>query len=127
MTITVRIFLISLATLAILHAFLLRFYLYWQYAWLDVPMHLFGGIAAALGVYAARDLHVPFFARALHSGSVMALVLAIALLWEAFEFLGGISVMNGRFWNDTFLDLALGIFGGALGILIHKRLAQLEP
>jgi hypothetical protein len=124
---TTQLFLIALGTLALLHFLLIELVLYWRFLWIDMPMHFFGGTVVALGVFAARDLHIPFFFRisARPSRVVMA-VLLVAVAWELFEYLAGISIVEKHFWSDTFSDLALGLCGGIFGTILGNRLSKLS-
>ncbi|MEX0930927.1 MAG: hypothetical protein WDZ68_01400 [Candidatus Paceibacterota bacterium] len=122
----VRIFLISLTTLAVVHILALRFFLYWRYEWFDIPMHLFGGAIVALGVLAARDLHIPFFDRLVTFKATIVVVLFVAVIWELFEFIGGISVIQESFVLDTATDLIAGIIGGSIGYIVGRSIAELD-
>lgn len=121
---TVRIFILSFATLAVLHILLLRFYLYWRHEWLDIPMHLFGGSIVALGVFAAGDLNVPFFKRLRRFMPVMLTVLFVAVVWEVYEYLI-VYQMGENYVADTILDLLMGLTGGVIGLVVARRLQAL--
>lgn len=122
----VSIFLFSFASLAIIHELALRFYLYWRHPWFDIPMHFFGGIVVALGVYTARELKLPFFKRTITFPFVLAFVLFAAFIWELFELMGGISVIQINFMFDTALDLILGLLGGVVGYVVGGSIKQLD-
>lgn len=126
LSITTRYFLFAFATFGALHILLVRLYLYWRYEWLDIPMHFFGGALIALGLFAARDMRLPFAAVATRPAVLLASVVAIAIAWEIFEFTAGISRMREGFWDDTVTDLILGIIGGAVGMAVGRTLTQLE-
>lgn len=123
---TVRIFILSFATLATLHIVLLRFYLYWRHEWLDIPMHLFGGSIAALGVFAAAEFGVPFVRRLRRFVPVLLVVLAAALAWEVYQYAIGIAVMKENYVADTALDLLVGLLGGVIGFRIGRALQVLH-
>lgn len=125
-TLLVRIFLIALATLAVTHVLLLRFFLYWRHEWLDIPMHLFGGAIVALGVFAARDLNLPVFAHFKRLPAVLSVVFVIAISWEVFEFTSGVSVLEERFWQDTVVDLVVGLGGGVIGFIVGNSLSRMD-
>lgn len=120
----ITIFIISLATLAAIHILALQFFLYWRYEWFDMPMHLFGGAVVALGVFAARELNIPFFIREVTFNRVLASVLLIAIAWELFEFTGGISVVQETFILDTATDIVAGILGGSIGFWVGKSIVK---
>ena len=118
------VFVVSLTVLAVCHYLSLHFYLYWIYPWLDIPMHGVGGSVVALGWYAARDFsdHLP--ERTLGLWSTLAVVLAVALAWEAYEVLIGISIDEPGYWSDTVADLLIGLLGGLVGYQVARRLRE---
>src|SRR5688572_17663502 len=94
--------LILAALLLGLHFLAIKFYLYWTSDWYDTVMHFLGGMVLAL------------FAISLWKGKIKVLVFVavLAVAWEIFEYLTGISVSKEGYVLDTFLDLVLGM-GGA--------------
>lgn len=123
---TVRIFILSLATLAMLHILLLRFYLYWRHEWLDIPMHLFGGSIVAMGVFAAAEFGVPFMHRLRGFATVMLLVFAAATVWEVYQYAIGLAAAKENYIGDTTLDLLVGLIGGMIGFFVARRLQSLN-
>jgi len=116
-------FVLALSTLALIHILALRLYLYWYYVWLDVPVHFLGGIVVAFGVYAARDLRLPYFSYLSATLTcVMVIVVLVMLAWEVFELWAGIPRLD-NFVFDTSLDIIAGFLGGITGALIARRLS----
>lgn len=87
-------------------------------------MHFFGGAIVTLGFYTLRDLGL-FPNKMLRLPVLIILVLAIALVWEAYEHLIGLPIF-GEYTLDTIIDLILGICGGTVGYFIGKSLRQLR-
>jgi hypothetical protein len=93
--------------------------LYGPYPWLDIPMHVAGGVAIAYFFHRAlvnagrAGLLVPYHALT-HIVFVQALVGTTTVLWEFAEFLSdrylGTHAQAGL--GDTLLDMLLGIGGG---------------
>ena len=105
--------------LAVLTWFAVAYALYWRIWWLDIPMHVFGGMWAGLcGAW--------ILARRGHSFQLawcLAFTLSVGVAWEVFEYAEGIAMP--RYLNcplDTAMDLAMGLVGGALGWLLATRL-----
>ena len=119
---TVQLFLVSFSVFAAAQFALLRLFLYWRYPWVDIPMHFAGGIIVGLGVFAARDLHVPLFSYLIKPYRAITVVFIVAALWEVLEYVAGVSSVQENFVGDTMLDLALGLLGGSIGILIGRTL-----
>lgn len=111
------LFFISLSVVFGIHLLALYFELYWVYPWLDIPMHVFGGITIVLGLAA-------FFPRMLHSFlTPLLVVLGVSLLWEVFEHLIGFSFIEEAYYVfDTGLDFLMGILGGLIGYVLVKNI-----
>ena len=120
---TTIIFLIAFSTLAVIHILALHFALYWYFWWFDMPVHAFGGVIISLGLFTLRDLKL-FSNRNITFIKVMLLVLAIALVWEAFEIYVGLSSL--REYVDTLSDIFRGICGGAFGYVLGTSLRHLR-
>jgi hypothetical protein len=109
---------------ALLHVLAEYFSLYWYYPWLDIPMHLFGGI---LIVLVANTLVA---VRALPAWSVRGYVFplgmcSILVAWEVFGIIryGGI---KPGYLGDTSLDLVFGILGIIIGYYVARALGRLS-
>lgn len=103
--------LILSAGLAVLHYYALTDYLYWQYVWLDVPVHFLGGLALAMLLIGVL--------RNFHPRAFLFLMAGVILGWEAFELL----IQTQREANFVF-DTALDLLMGSLGALCAYALAR---
>ena len=121
---TTVFFLIGLAVLAVLHYLALAFALYWAYPWFDIPMHLFGGIVVALGVFTLYDLKVYVRSEMLRVLPVFLLSLMVILGWEVFKLYAG-KVIDDDFVIDTLMDVTLGSVGSMLGYYLATQLRTL--
>lgn len=121
---TTIIFLVASSTLALIHTLAVHLFLYWRFPWLDIPMHAFGGMVVALGFFTLRDLRF-FPNKMLHLVSVLALVLFVALCWEAFELIIGVPII-GNYYLDTAADVSLGLLGGLVGYIAGNSVRKLR-
>jgi hypothetical protein len=122
MSFRITLFLSGIVLLALVHFLAIEFYLYWTYLWLDMPMHLLGGFCVALGVsiLSLFRIHLPPHFQTLRWYVIVVLVVGIA--WEIFEYVNGISLVEGEvFVIDTVIDLTLDVLGGVLGYAIFVR------
>ena len=119
---TVKLFLVSFLAFAAVQFTLLKLFMYWRYPSVDIPMHLVGGVIVGLGVFAARDLHVPLFTYFTKPRRAILVVFVVAALWEGFEYATGMSRVERNFLRDTLADVALGLLGGLVGIWIGRSL-----
>lgn len=115
-----HLFLIQAALIAMVgfvHVLALRLYLYWQFPWLDVFVHFFGALWAALAaVWILTVLKRPVsFLR------IFTIIIFISIGWELFELWGGIP-REANFAFDTSVDLLMDTLGGILGYLFAKRI-----
>lgn len=93
--------------------------LYYEIPWLDIPMHIFGG----MGVGALAS------ALALHNKKKVSLLQAmifyvvIAASWEVYEYARGVMVYDeASDYFDTVFDFANGAIGIILAyVLVSKR------
>lgn len=125
-SITFVMFFISLVSLAVINNVAVKFYLYWQYLWLDIPIHFLGGVVVALGVLSVFAFHEEYtFVRGLvHT---LAFVCIVGLLWEAFEFTAGIPIIEkNAVVADTILDLIMDVVGGFVGYLLAWTLRPFD-
>lgn len=111
--------------MAVLHIVALQLFLYWRFWWLDIPMHALGGTVVALGLFAAYDFRLFRNKTFLKVGYVIAFVLLIALLWEAFELYAGVP-REEDYLFDTILDLIMGVVGGYLGYIVANSIRKLN-
>lgn len=109
-----------------LHYLALEFFLYWRHLWLDLPMHTLGGSVVALGYWSLRDFFPSLNTRWFTLKSTLVFVLFVALVWEGFEALAGISIQNPDLLLDTASDLFFGLVGGLAGYIVGRRLTDLN-
>lgn len=116
----------GLITLAVVHIVALKFFLYWKYLWLDVPVHILGGVCVALGISALPFLHIslPKFFET-RSGYVCGIII-VGTVWEIFEYVSGVSLIDEHFLPDTLLDYGMDVVGVLLGYGIVKNIQKLE-
>jgi hypothetical protein len=117
-------FLISFSSLAVLHIVSLKLFLYWRFWWLDIPMHFFGGIVVALGLFTLYDLKILLKKKHLTLFCILSLVFLVAIAWESYELLIGIPIEDD-YIIDTLTDLCMGMFGGLIGYGIATSLQKL--
>src|SRR3989344_6987032 len=94
------------------------FSLYWRVWWLDIPMHLFGGVWAALCA-------AWFFARRKEALSLvwcLVFALTIGVVWEIFEYVEGIAAPQYLSYSiDTAKDILMDLLGAVLGWIIARK------
>lgn len=117
-------FLIAGSMWAVIHVIALELFLYWKFAWLDIPMHFIGGTIVALGIFTLRDIRILIPERWIALSSVLLMVVAAALVWEVYELLIGIPVED-NYVVDTLTDLCMGTLGGLVGYGIGTSLRKL--
>lgn len=116
MSIRLTFFFASLILVAVVHVIALELYLYWRFPWFDVPMHVLGGLCAALGYSILPFIGLRKKGRYETVLWYIGAVLAIGLAWELFEYAAGISlVREAHFVLDTALDLGMDLVGGLIG------------
>jgi len=124
MRISLILLLLSSTTLAFVHLAALKFYLYWQYSWFDMPVHTLGGITIVFALYAIRELLGKSENDAPPLVSLLTFALGVGILWELFELYAGVPIQNNYIF-DTAIDLTMDVCGGYLGFLIHSKLSYL--
>lgn len=118
-------FVSALAALAVVQLFAVFFSLYWVYHWLDIPMHIFGGLVVALGYLAfVERFELPRTASGLNATLLATLV--VGLGWEAYELVTGAFFRDVAPLGDTMLDLLMDLVGAALGYAIAVRVGAQE-
>jgi len=111
---------LATVTLAFVHFAALEFFLYWQYVWLDVPVHFLGGTIVALLFLALLDLGLPCPSWCQKLIPVLVLVLIVGVLWEVYELLIGI-IIRDNYVFDTTLDLIMDVCGGYVGYVVGNK------
>jgi hypothetical protein len=115
----------TLLTIAIVHGVALEFFLYWKYLWLDIPMHLLGGVCVAFGYSVLPFFRINLPPKYRTFAWYLAFVFAVGVIWEIFEFVNGLSVIAGEnIFTDTAGDLFNDLIGGCIGYAIQKRIQE---
>ena len=114
----VVVFLVLAALFATAHAFAVYASLYWYHWWFDVVMHFWGGVLIALGLYALSTFSRWQFRPTLTM--LLWTLLAVTLLWEAFEFWAGLW-QPATYLADTIQDILVGFGGGLVAYLVLRR------
>ena len=99
------------ALLASLQWWAVSDFLYWRYVWFDIPMHYLGGVTSAVFVTAFL-LHRRDYAYA-------ALLTAIFIGWEIFEFVFGLP-REANYPLDTATDLVMDTLGAVTVYLVAR-------
>lgn len=120
------LFFCALTTIAIVHAVALEQYLYWKYFWFDIPMHLFGGITCALGYSILPFLRITIKERYQTVLWYILFTVSIGILWEVFEVVTHISIVEPGFIQDTLTDLLMDMLGAGIGYGIVQSSKSLE-
>ena len=119
------IFLASLSTLALVNGTATTFFLYWRYTWLDMPVHVLGGVTVALGVFLLPCVWPRVREKYLRFWPVLMSVLVVGILWEVFEYKIGIPFLELNYTTDTVGDLIMDILGGVIGYGMGRALDTL--
>ena len=105
-------------------------HLYWNYLWLDIPMHMLGGIWIGLAILWFRN-HTEYcqrFWRRVNYHDLLVVVvggIGIGFAWEAYEFVvwqyTGLGLPT-RYVADTSLDIIVDAVGAGCGYVFYKFL-----
>lgn len=110
--------------LLITHVIALELYLYWSIWWMDIIMHLLGGIWLVCAWRTLIDFE--YISKNRWSLKLMLPVLfGVMVLWEVF----GVYVEQGfkdGYVTDTVGDLVCGIVGALVGFWLLKRISILN-
>ncbi len=85
---------------------------YWQYRWIDTPMHLLGGAVIALFLVGLLKNFRPY---------VFILGIAVtAIGWEIFEYVFHISTNQPHYFLDTSHDVLNDVIGACFVYIIAR-------
>ena len=126
MSLLFTLFFSSVIALAMIHIVALKFFLYWKYFWLDIPMHIFGGITCALGFVICLSRNKLTTAWYTSLWGYLSFTFFIGIAWELFEVTSGFSIIDEHFVSDTITDLSMDILGGVIGYAIVNTIRKLE-
>lgn len=96
-----------------LHLYALATFQYWHHRWIDIPMHILGGVgigAFLLAFFNVRRVALYF-----------ACMFVIVLGWEVFEYLGKVSTGQPDYWFDSTTDMVNGLIGATITFLFAKK------
>ena len=95
-------------------------FLYWEYRWLDIPVHFLGGLWVALAVlWLSYVVKRPLLSIA----ATIALVLFVGVVWEVYEYFFVI-IHFDNYVFETGKDLCMDVLGGSAGALVAKLLGH---
>lgn len=92
--------------------------LYYEIWWLDIPMHILGGLgvaALAVSILNYKNFEITF-------GRIVIAFFLVAIVWEIYEYIcssGGDYIWGG--WFDTIKDMINGFLGASIVYLIYKK------
>lgn len=114
-----------LLAIAVLHITFIRFDVYWTARWVDIPVHILGGVWIVL--CAAWILEWIFPAISLSLFEVIMLGLIVGGLWEISEVLLGIvnPLLHG-YVTDTVKDIGDDVIGTTLGFFVVSWIGRQE-
>ncbi len=117
------VFLISFVSLTVIHIVAEKLFLYWKLEWFDIPVHILGGVVIVFGIFALHDIRFLIKKRHTQLLSVMLLVFIIAMSWEAYEIMMGLTP-DINYLFDTVIDLGMGVIGGLIGYSISMNIKK---
>ena len=94
-------------------------YLYHELVWLDIPMHVLGGLGVGLLFISLAELKH----KRLPPSLLIFLFMFVAVSWEIYEYERGVMVYDGLYkYLDTVKDLVMGSIGmyGAYKLKLNK-------
>ncbi len=118
-----------LILILVFHAIATVNFWYWQYLWLDIPMHFFGGFWTAMFfLWFSSKYFSNFFPKKLEEIIlILSFVALIGVFWEFYEFFSDILFSSKGYFGimqlgaaDTIKDLFFDLFGGSVFLLIYQ-------
>ena len=95
----------------------MRFYIYWSVSWYDLVVHCLGGITVA---FVATLFAEYLWNKRLRLKSVFFITLFVAICWEIYEYIFGLSGASGHYWTDTLSDILMGFIGSIIGVYVIR-------
>lgn len=106
---------LTLAWLAFIltHVLFEKTWAYWHYLWLDIPMHLWGGLLVVTTWFYLQDNKKFAFLAQQKIFHPLVILVVMMVLWEIYRYLVG-DIVNVNYVSDTILDLVSGTIGGII-------------
>jgi hypothetical protein len=103
--------LLSWSLFVVAHLYFLQFFLYWHFYWLDILMHIWGGILLVASWYELKRLVV--FKSLINKTWFHPILFLVVMMvaWEIFKYLI-VDTVGQNYEIDTVMDLGSGLFGG---------------
>lgn len=116
---------LSILTVGILAVFYLsavNFSWFWIYPWIDIPIHIMGGLTLGLWAcaVASRFNTPPKKAFAY----IVIMLLCVGFVWETWEYQVGITSGEFGYWFDTVKDIGDDLLGGTLAAIVYATMRK---
>ena len=105
--------LVLACALAIAHRYALAHFLYWEYRWIDIPMHMLGGVVIATFSIGLLGTYRPYL--------LLAVIASVFIGWEIFEYIAKISTGQPDYVFDTAHDIVNDFIGATVAFLVAKK------
>src|ERR1035437_2047285 len=101
-----------------------KFYLHWSLWWIDIILHLLGGLCVSLFVLWFSNFKNWTPTKILATALVSAIL--VGILWEVYEQYVGLTFLSDgtRYFMDTGSDLMMDCVGGIFGFLYTLHLIK---
>ena len=126
MNVLLILFFSTLGTVAVAHFAALHFFWYWKYTWIDMPIHMLGGVSVSLGLSILPFFRVSLPPRLRTLIGCVAIVFIVGVAWEIFEIFAGAVVFDSEYPLDTLTDLCMDVLGGTIGYVVAQSVRRLE-
>jgi hypothetical protein len=97
--------------------------LFYEITWLDIPMHIFGGLLlAALYIYSSEYKNDSRKFKLPKIKNILFFVVLVSAFWEVYEYIMDLSsyrIWNG--WLDTISDFINALAGACVAYLAHRH------
>lgn len=122
-----------LLAILVFHSFALYYHWYWRVWWLDVPLHMLGGVWLTVFVFWFLRTYKKDLLYGINDFELLILVIGVIALvgvfWEFYEFFEDLIFKSDSDWVlrlqvgyvDTLKDLADDILGGLIAFFSLRR------
>ncbi len=111
--------------LVVLEFSALQFNLYWRLWWLDIPMHLLGGVFVSLLLlwffFFSGYVRVPLVSSRVFFLYMIGGAFLVGTWWEILEASFGVGGGFGGYWFDTIKDICMDVLGALAAYLFMRR------